>query len=339
LIDLVFLQPHIFVVFQQGAGGNFLCALLRNLLSKDVSPFVITNRGSAHPQIDLKVLGKDYLAFGTLPDDQLQFNSIKERETFYLDNIKKEYSDKTSPQVVWTHDYSNIPLYQKHFPNSKILVITQDSIKEKVSLTVMNVLKTLLGPGSKGPFPPEQWDNIKKRWQYLIRKKLQEFVKIDIDNEDFELIKEKYYDIYKYAAIITRLTYFQLEQFITDVNSSKHDVVNNSLFNLKTDYWFANLNLPLYTVGENHKSFINDKCVQLPFDYVLSGNIDLLIESLEKILGKLNQSELSYTKSCFDTYISKQEKLLLYDPILYIKNLEQAAYKSKELFLQDKNEN
>lgn len=335
MIEPVFLQPHIFVVFQQGAGGNFLCALLRNLINKSTEKFKITKIGSAHPEIDLKVLGKDYLAFGTLPDDQLDFTDLTTRENYYIDKIKNDYGKLNKPQVVWTHDYSNIPLYQKYFPNSKVLVITQESVKEKLALTCMNVLKTMLAPGSPGPFPPMQWENIKKRWRHLAKQELEEYLKITIDDAKLDFIKENYYDIYKYAVIIKRLEYFQLRHFVDHPDSSHLDVVNSSLFNLNTDYWLENNHLPLYTVGSTHQSFINDNCVQLPFDYVLERNLDTLIECLTQIFGKLDQSELVYITSCFDTYISTQEDLLLNDPVQYVKNLEKAASDSRQLFYKN----
>lgn len=337
MIEQIFLQPHIFVVFQQGAGGNFLCALIRNLLQKNTESLIITDRGSAHPEVDLKILGKDYLAFGTLPDDQLQFTTSTQREEFYLRHIKKNYNDIDTPQVVWTHDYSNIQLYQKYFPNSKVLVVTQESAKEKLSLTVMNVLKTLLGPGSKGPFPPTQWENIKKRWRHLIKKDIGSFLQINIDDEKLETIKENYFDIYKYSAIKTRLEYFRL--YPLSETDHQLDVVNNSLFNLNTNLWVQNDKLPIYTVGVTHQSYINERCIKLPFDYVLTSNLKSLVDCLEKVLGKLNHSQLAYVKHCFDTYISKQERLLLRDPILYVKDLEQAADNNRQIFLRNQNEN
>jgi len=144
----IFDSEHIFVVFHQGAGGNFVSSILRNIVNNCLENISITTSGSAHPEIDLKILGKDFLSFGTLPDDQLKFDSIEQKENFYISNIKKEYADNINKQIIWSHDFGNIPLYKKYFPNAKILVITQETVQEKIAVTCMNLLKTILAPGS-----------------------------------------------------------------------------------------------------------------------------------------------------------------------------------------------
>ncbi len=332
-MDDIFKQDHIFVVFQQGAGGNFVSSLIQNIVKNNLVELPITNMGSAHPVVDLKKVGKDYLSFGTLPDDQLKFKSQEEREEFYLSNIKIQYSNNTERKVIWTHDFSNIHLYKKYFPNSKIFVITQESIREKIALTCMNVLKTVLAKGSPGPFPEDQWQNIKNRWAFLSTQELESFLDIKVDQDLKELIIQEYPDIFKYVTIIKRLEYFRLRHYIDDSQHTQDDVVNNSLFNIETAKYIKNPNLQLYTVGATHQSYIQDYCITLPYYHVLDSRLDLLENVIEKLLDKqLTDSERNYLHSSFKFYIDKQDKLLLSNPIAYVKQLEKLAQISREDF-------
>ena len=329
----IFSQEHIFVVFQQGAGGNFLSSLIQNIVKNNLIELPITSIGSAHPVVDLKKVGKDYLSFGTLPDDQLRFKSQEEREEFYLSNIKSQYSNDVERKVVWTHDFSNIPLYKKYFPNSKIFVVTQESVREKIALTCMNVLKTLLAKGSPGPFPEEQWQNIKNRWAFLSTQELQSFLDTNIDQDLKELIIQEYPDIFKYVNIIKRLEYFRLRHYIDNTQVTQDDVVNNSLFNIETVEYIKNPSLQLYSIGNTHQSYIQDYCVTLPYYHVLDSRLDLLENAIEKLLNKsLTDSERDYLHSSFKFYMGKQDKLLLSDPIAYVKQLENLARISREDF-------
>lgn len=325
---------HIFIVFQQGAGGNFVSSLIKHIVNDDLDAITVTDSGSAHPEVDLKVQGRDYLSFGTLPDDQLKFKSAEERETYYIQNIQKEYANCAINQIVWTHDFSNIPLYQKYFPNSKILVITQETVKEKIALTCMNVLKTILAPGSPGPFPVEQWQNIKNRWMFLYHQELQNFLDIDITQRISNIIKEQFPDIFKYINIIKRLEYFRLRHYIDKNYEITEDVVNNSLFNVDTEVYIDNPTVALYRVGNTHQSYVNDNCVTLPCSYLLENRVDLLESIISDITGKkLSTDEQLYIRQSFNQYRNKQDTLLLADPIAYVKKLKSRAVESKKKFL------
>jgi hypothetical protein len=322
----IFNSPHIFIVFQQGAGGNFISSLTRNLISNAISPVEIAESGSAHAVIDLKVLGTDYLSFGTLPDDQLQFNTLEEREQYYISNINLVYKDNISQQVIWTHDYSNIPLYKKYFPNSRILVITQETVREKIAVACMNVLKTVLAKYSPGPFPEKQWQNIKNRWAHLSTVELSNLLKIEITPEIKKLIIDRFPAIYKYATIIKRLEYFGLRQYVDPEYGTQQDVANNSLFNIDTDTFIKNPNLSLYTVGESHQSFIDTSCVVLPYSHLLDNNVEQLKAALSQLLAvDFTNSQVNYIRSTFTSYREKQDKLLLASPVLYVKDLQAHA--------------
>jgi hypothetical protein len=323
----IFTSPHIFVVFQQGAGGNFISSLIRNLISNNITPVEIAESGSAHAVIDLKILGTDYLSFGTLPDDQLQFKTLEEREQYYVSNIKHTYKDNASPQVIWTHDYSNIQLYKKYFPNSRILVITQETVREKIAVACMNVLKTVLAKYSPGPFPEKQWQNIKNRWAHLSTVELSNLLKVEITPEIKKLIIDQFPAVYKYATIIKRLEYFGLRQYVDPDYGPQLDVANNSLFNIDTDTFIKNPNLQLYTVGKAHQSFVDDSCIVLPYSHLLDNDVEQLELALTQVLATdFTNCQVDYIRSTFSSYREKQDKLLLASPVLYVKDLQAHAF-------------
>ena len=84
----VFELPHIFIVFQPGTSGNFVAGLLNNLINKNSSDVHISTNGSSHTTIARKIAGTDYMSFGTVYEDQLNFSSPNQRLNYYLENIK-----------------------------------------------------------------------------------------------------------------------------------------------------------------------------------------------------------------------------------------------------------
>ena len=88
-------------------------------MQSTLKPLNISDTGSSHTVLRDKSKGTDFLSFGTVPEEHELFKSQEERELFYLENIKNIYSSISKPEVVWTHDFSNIPLYRKYFKNSK----------------------------------------------------------------------------------------------------------------------------------------------------------------------------------------------------------------------------
>lgn len=320
-MNCVFELPHIFIVFQPGTGGNFIAGLLHKLINSDSSELHISNNGSSHTTIDRKVAGTDYMSFGTVYEDQLYFSSPEKRLTYYLENIEKLDGVITTPQVIWSHDFTNIPLYQNFFPNSKVLVITQNSNMEKLVAVCMNVVKNLMDPDHTAPFPPKQWENINKHLDFLLELGIRSIV----GERSKDIVKNKFasanHNIVKFIRIRQMLGYYGLLHLVDKNFPPTRDVANNVLFRTSFDEFVKNMNAPPYKIGLSYDSYINNECIQLPYSYLIEGRANLLVDAVGLLVEHLTDTERVDIAVKFNKYRDMQDQLLLTDPVEYYNRL------------------
>ena len=324
----VFDLPHIFIVFQPGAGGNFVAGIISKLFNSDSSELHIANNGSSHTTIDRKIAGTDYLSFGTLFDDQLRFPSQEKRLAYYLKNIEK--LEITTPQVIWSHDFTNIPLYQKFFPNSKTLVITQNSNLEKLVAIFMNVTKNLVDPTHTPPFPPEQWIHVNKHLDYILETGLS-----TVGDRCKYIVKNKfdisYQNIVKFVHIKQMLKVYGVLHLVDNTFSETKDLTN------VVSFWTPGDSTTLEHTGINYDSYINKNCKQLPYSYLIEGRCDLLIDAIEYLVTDLNANKCAFIKMQFTKYRDAQDQLMLTNPYEYYSDLEKLSDRDLRAFLKDSN--
>ena len=318
----VFELPHIFIVFQPGTSGNFVAGLLNNLINKNPLDVHVSPNGSSHTTIARKIAGIDYMSFGTVYEDQLNFSSPEQRLNYYLENIKNLDGEITTPQVIWSHDFSNIPLYQNYFPNSKILVITQNSNLEKLVAVLMNVSKNLVDPNFVAPFPPQQWENINKHLNFLLEAGLQNLVG---KQKSKDIIKNKFdkdnHNLIEFLQIHQLLEFYRLLHLVDENVLHSDDLANNVLF------WTLADSIEPIKIGLPYSTYINNECVQLSYCYLIENRASLLVDAIESLVGYLPDSTRIEITSQFDRYRDKQDQVMLTDPYKYFSDLKNTVFK------------
>ena len=273
--------------------------------------------GSSHTVLRDKSKGTDFLSFGTMLEERNLFESEEQRELYYIENIKNTYtSDDIKPEVIWTHDFSNIPLYRKYFKNSKILVITTDTPKEQLTTVFMLVTKVILDKNCLVPMTSDLWDDFKNRWVDKCTRRLKTFM----SSSDADMIMaDPYNSAYKDILLYTTMTMFlevrQMLHLVEDDNVTGKEVLLN--------YAAHPLRLK---IENNLDSYIDEDCIVLPYRYLADNDFDLLIEKLSETLTKdLTADEILYVRSSFEQYRSVQNAEILSNPALYYKNLQHAV--------------
>lgn len=304
----IFDLEHIFIVFHPGAGGNFIASLLEKIVRGDSSTINIGLTGAAHTTNDRKIAGIDYLSFGTEVHEQSSFTNENDRINFYIDKIKSEYNDVTTPQIVWSHDFTNITLYKKYFPNSKILVITQDSYREKIAVVLFNVIKNILDVNTLNPLTPKRMAEVLSLWNFVVKLEL---IKLVGETKAREIDKDNI--LYKYASFSKMMQYYMLDNI---------DVVNRVL------YPATNMIMPgklPYTIGKAYSDY-TEGCVKIPFSYLMDNDVELLIETLSQVV-KLDDEVKQVITSNFTKYRTAQIQEILNDPIAYYATIKEEAMK------------
>ena len=321
MMNHIFELPHIFIVFQPGTSGNFVSGILSKIINNNISDLQISNNGSSHTTIDRKIAGTDYLSFGTAYKDQLVFSTQETREAYYLENIEKINDEITTPQVIWTHDFTNITLYQKFFPNSKILVITQNSNLEKLVAVCMNVTKNLVDPNFIAPFPPKQWEYIIKNLDVYLEYGLKNIV----GDRSKDIVKNKFdndnHDIVKFVRTQQMLMTYGLLHLVDTSFPASKDLTNTVLF------WTPENKTSPHKIGLGYDSYITNDCIQLPYSYLIEGRANLLVDAIESTVGNLTDSQRIYIAVQFNKYRDMQDQVMLTDPYKYFSDLKNTVFK------------
>lgn len=300
----VFELPHTFIVFPPGGGGNFIAGLLNKLLTNNRDDIVIATSGSSHSMNSRKENGKDYISFGTFVSERHAFDTEENRIAHYIDKIK----DITEPQITWTHDYTNIPIYKSLFPNAKILVITATSDKEKLTITLMHVIKNLLDANVSTPFTPEERSDIISRWHNSV---IDDLARVIPKDKLSEALSDD--DIVQFMYINKMLRYYGLLEYQHMSVSDKKGHLNPRPYDIE--------NLT--------------NCICLPYRYIVNDSIDLLTSVLEQVLSKSFTNEASeFARYTTKLYRNNQNPQILEDPHQYYNQLaSKAKSKIRELKL------
>jgi hypothetical protein len=311
----VFSLPHIFIVFNPGSGGNFMAGIVNGLLNSNLQSINIGKDGSSHTLVNKKITGEDFLSFGTLIEEHAVFKYETGREEFYLTNIKKHYDNLDTPQVIWTHDFTNIPLYRKHFKNSKIFVITNNTDQEQLTAIIMHITKTLLGSAAI-PLSEDLWQHALKQW---VNRCTPELCKLVSTEQATDILANRLdpnnKKILEYVSIRIFLLYYGMLGLINPSIKTKK-VFNNVL------HPAPSLEIP-YIVGNTLETYIDNKCIVLPYNYLANNDSDLLIRKISELFVQpMTDKEHNFIKMSFTQYRNAQDQLLLLDPIKYYNNLK-----------------
>lgn len=302
---MVFNLPHIFIVFEPGTGGNFIASILNNLVHNTLSEVVVSPSGGCHNHVNDKITGTDFLSFGTVLEEHLQFSTSIEREDYYIGEIKARYNDITQPMVVWTHDLTNISLYRKYFKNSKILVITADSLKEQLVAMFMHITKTFMDRSAIIPLPKNIEEYIADEWKTSCKKILVSLT----DEESSNLILCNMKNVrYRNISLLVTMQYLLTKQNLLEFIETKSDQNNTITYSSVNNY-------------------IDDSCIKLPYSYLLDNDPNILISSLEKIFERtFTNTEYDFIMNSYNKYRVTQDNMLLNDPITFYQTIKESAY-------------
>lgn len=310
----IFDQPHIFIVFNPGSGGNFIAGIVNQLLNSIRTNLDICPNGSSHTVLSDKSAGTDFLSFGTTMEEHDCFLSEEARESYFLDNIKEKYANSSNPEVVWSHDFTNIPLYRKYFKNAKILVITNDTVQEKIISLFMLYKKTILNKDVQLPMTEGLWEYVIARWKISCKQQLVPIVGEELANK---MVRNRFDDEYKdmlyYASSRMVLNFFNMLHLVEAV-PEKEILYDKVIYPLR------------FKFGRELNSYIDDECVVLPYRYLLDNDLELLIRKISEVLEEdLNEQDIQYIGEMFQKYRDAQDHLMLSDPVKYYEELRRAA--------------
>jgi hypothetical protein len=317
----VFELPHIFVVFHPGAAGNFMTNLIRNILNEGVN-VQVSSIGSCHDDSSASKLAFEYFSCGIFYPEQYKIkpHSFDNRVQFYKNKLLSLTQPITSPVVTWTHDFTNIPLYRKLFPNCKILVITQETIDEKLIITAMQQLKNILAKDLISMIPAETKNWFFNIWKDSCRVKISEltndtsFIEKMLDDR----FNDAYRDIIEYASIFSMLDRYGLTPAIDDLPTE--DRVNY------VAYYGAVVksSKPLIIVKSYNECIDND-CILLPYSSIIHNNNDRVIEQLYYLIGNLSDTQKNTITFKLNQYVDGQPKSLVSSPLQYLRQLRDKA--------------
>lgn len=321
-MNTIFELPHIFVVFTPGAGGNFVSGLLNRIITGEFEPIKVEPNGSSHTVIYNKQTAGDSLSFGTHVEEHSVFTSEEEIENHYINRIKSEYVNVVSPIVTWTHNYSNIRLYKKYFKNAKILVIHPMTIEDKLTCAFMHITKVLLDSKTKVPITQQAWERLTGKLEKFFKLELRRLVgvqraeKIASDKNNIE-----HKDIVDYTVTKIMLRYFGILGTVDTVEYIEHTMFDTILYHSKS----PNPNI-VYSVGEKLTVYIEDADSVLPYSYISTDNLNLLVEKLELVLGRtLEIFEVAYIRVEYTKYRAAQDRIILTEPVRFYKSLKARA--------------
>lgn len=316
----VFSLRHYFIVFHPGAGGNFLAGLTDKLMSNNLSKLDISSTGSSHtiPNITSNRVDLPRATF-------VRPLSLAHNQLAKISNVQQQFTQLNikNPIVSCTHDFTNIPIYRHLFPNAKILVVTQESLVEKLTITILQQLKNILDPDVISAISEDRRNLALDRWkeytEYTITKLFddKELAKTIVDDR----FNPKYKDIVTYVTLVRMFEYYKLL-------GDDPDVVNYVL--LPT----VGHHVLLPTVGHEtgqqepfkviapYSDFIDEECVIVPYDVIRLNNGDQLVQSFTLLFEELDNDSRNFIKNNLDMYCSKQNQQVMNDPVSYIKNLK-----------------
>ena len=322
--------PHIFVVFPPGTAGNFICVLLGKLNQNDFSSINTTVTGSAHLNLYNKRNGIDYLSFGTEMNDHFLFPDTDNRLNYYLNGIRQNYNVESGRCITWTHDFSNIPLYKKYFPNSKILVITHTTLEEKLIASTMNVIKNFMVPEVDSPLSDKRYKMLEYFFINESLKEIHQDNRISADNKKiiqkgiaYNRFDAGWKDIATYYFTAVNIRSYRMQNLLKGLNQG--DVCNNMLFNSKSYNRDIDGEFRLPEVGPAFSDFYDNDLTFLSFDDIIFDGPKNFINIIQNLVSNGDQSDFILNNLL--AYRSNQNTALINNPCEFYANLSKSIDK------------
>jgi hypothetical protein len=305
----IFDLPHVFIVFAPGASGNFLSGIVTGLINKNYSDIAISESGSSHTTTSKKFVPNSDLSMGTFIDKTL---IVDEKIKYYKELFSK--LEVAHPIVSWTHDFKNIALYRNIFPNSKIIVVTQNTDEEKLAITFMHVIKNLMDDNVVTPIPADQFKYIQQSYRQRCINTLRESMSDQLI--DIILSNPSFNNVLRFVYIKEMIKFYGLRHLV-------EDVPKQYLPDLDVSSPLLLSNKP-YEV----EKYLTDDCVQLPYSYLISNNVSMLLGVISTMLSReLSNDEKMFVTDNFNKYRAKQNLDILTSPVAYYKSLNDAFIK------------
>jgi hypothetical protein len=302
-------QPHIFVIFRPGAGGNFISGLLDNLLRQNFNTLKISDSGRAHYNniVERKKVGKDYLSFGSgLHFADPEFFTLEEKIQFYKNGIdNSDYLNQ--PYVTWTHAFENIPIYRSLFPNGQILSINEDTLKERLTALIMHVNKNHFSNDNQYPFPAE-YQHKPELFKELITK--------DVFSRSYpgKIYQPGHLDLDKLMIYRHFLKYHKLEKYLDYDLAAKIPYEDNGSGAFKKAHFSVN------------RHYVSLCSTEINFGDILTRSTDKIVREFETILKRqLSSQELQYMAHSLNEYIKSQNSDIISDPKKYLDDIKEKA--------------
>jgi len=310
---------HIFIVFGPGSSGNFIAGLLDKLMKQEFVKLDISSEGSSHT-VSTHMNGNN-LSFGTISDEQVEFTSQAEREQYYIQKINEEYANVTTPQVTWTHDFTNIPVYKKYFKNCRILTITHDSYASRLTSVYMHVTKVFFNTQFNVPIKEPFKSNLFNTWEHTCKSALVPYIGTDITTDIFDkrITDQAAKDIITYVSLRIISNHYGLLNYSLGLVPDEPCRYDHALYPNEDSS-------QLHTIGENYCDYVDESDAILTYSYLIKNEPILLLNDIEKILQRtLSEEERTFVLTEYTTYRESQNRDILLDPITYYQSTEKAA--------------
>jgi hypothetical protein len=286
---------HTFVVFRPGAAGSFLSGLLATLYSNNFDDLIFSKKGNAHAELPATSRISPLLCCGRLPELEPVFNDFESKVKYYRELIEADpytYFRTYEPSVTCTHIFANIPLYKVLFPNSKIIVITDNTIEEKAATLLMLTIKFFL---EKADGPAMSYSS-SLRLAWIAEQTERILTYIGYQYTDItDIIANNMYE----PSFSSILLYFSLKADFDIFKSG----INRS---------WRNLPLPDLT-----------DCVTLPYSCIMKGNSEVFLRIIQSIHDiKFTDTQKQYALRNFTNYHLLQDANIMKDPIEFFNKLE-----------------
>lgn len=303
--------PHIIIVFHPGSAGNFIANLLNSLINDNLDNLLISNSG------DSSFIDSDpMLSFGRHSFEDHRFENKQRKIQYYLDYINNLNVNQQT--VLLTHNYSNIELYRKYYPNSKIVYISLKSIEEKIISILFQIEKTKFDKLWR-----HNWeiDTFKQITAKLNQHWYDQLLPILKDREAvINFIKNKYSEENRLI-----LFYLSLQYYVQKLNLSPifKGISDQDYINCHFSYSTID-NQIVRAVDKSIESFLDLDCIELPFDVIYKGKTQELIRILTSLFNpEFNQKQIEFIKTQARQYFLKQNESIVNDPFLFCNTLEE----------------
>ena len=317
----IFLREQVFVVFHPGASGNFFTNLIRNLKNNFTDHISIGPTGSCHtitPEIEKE---NRLFSCGTFFIQQAKIKpySFENRVSYYKNYILQHFDPTIKTGVTWTHDFTNIPVYRKLFPNSKILAVTQETPEEKLCVTILQQLKNILSKDALNILSESARAKYNAIWEQECKEILRSIVGVENESLIEDIFKDRFN--HEYRDILTYLSVYRILQESNMLGIlDNYDTIDTINYVSYYDNPNSTAKNKRILIGPYSK-YIDDNCFLLPYKYIMCGNTEQILDTFTNLLGPLSETQQKYAASELERYRTNQPYKVLKDPIGYMKSL------------------